>query len=157
VEVESEDLRRVEGDRSFPFPSLKVVPFHTEAFRLNDHASSARASLEFIGVATVEFKQAWRNGTTHVMFTPQEFIEKLIPLIPRPRSHVVRHHGILGPAAEDREKVVLKPGLVEYGRGTAAPGQRHTRSTRAACPCLACVLAEIALVFPRVCGGARLM
>ena len=43
------------------------------------------------------------------MFTPQELIEKLIPLIPRPRCHLVRYHGILGPAAEDRDKVVPTP------------------------------------------------
>ena len=40
------------------------------------------------------------------MFTPHELIEKLIRLIPRPRCHLVRYHGILGPAAKDRAKVV---------------------------------------------------
>ena len=54
------------------------------------------------------------------MFTPHELIEKLIPLIPRPRSHLVRYHGILGPAAKDREKVVLQPVPAELGR--PAPG-----------------------------------
>ena len=43
------------------------------------------------------------------MFTPHELIEKLIPLIPRPRCHLVRYHGILGPAAKDRDKVVPTP------------------------------------------------
>jgi len=43
------------------------------------------------------------------VFTPQELIEKLIPLIPRPRCHLVRYHGILGPAAKDRDKVVPTP------------------------------------------------
>jgi hypothetical protein len=51
-----------------------------------------------------------------VVFTPHELIEKLIPLIPRPRSHLVRFHGILGPAAKDREKVVPALVPVEYGR-----------------------------------------
>ena len=55
------------------------------------------------------FKQAWRDGTTHIVFTPHELIEKLIPLIPRPRCHLVRYHGILGPAAKDRAKVVPTP------------------------------------------------
>jgi hypothetical protein len=68
----------------------------------------------------LKLKQAWRDGTTHVVFTPHELIEKLIPLIPRPRSHLVRYHGILGPAAEDRQKVVPKSGPVEYGRVTPA-------------------------------------
>ena len=50
-----------------------------------------------------------RRGTTHIVFTPHELIEKLIPLIPRPRCHLVRYHGILGPAAKDRAKVVPTP------------------------------------------------
>jgi hypothetical protein len=61
------------------------------------------------GRLALRFKQAWRDGTTHIVFTPHELIEKLIPLIPRPRSHLVRYHGILGPAAKDRAKVVPTP------------------------------------------------
>jgi len=48
-------------------------------------------------------------GPTHILFTPHELIEKLIALIPRPRCHLVRYHGILGPAAKDRAKVVPTP------------------------------------------------
>jgi hypothetical protein len=61
------------------------------------------------GRLALRFKQAWRDGTTHIVFTPHELIEKLIPLIPRPRCHLVRYHGILGPAAKDRHKVVPTP------------------------------------------------
>jgi hypothetical protein len=61
------------------------------------------------GRLALRFKQAWRDGTSHIVFTPHELIEKLIPLIPRPRCHLVRHHGILGPAAKDRAKVVPTP------------------------------------------------
>jgi hypothetical protein len=57
--------------------------------------------------------------------TPYELIEKLIPLIPRPRSHLVRFHGILGPAAKDREKVVPSLGRVEFGRPAAPDGPRE--------------------------------
>ena len=58
------------------------------------------------GRIAFRLKNAWRDNTTHVVFTPHELIEKLIPLIPRPRSHLVRYHGILGPAAKDRSKIV---------------------------------------------------
>ena len=61
------------------------------------------------GRLALRFKQVWRDGTTHIVFTPHELIEKLIPLIPRPRCHLVRYHGILGPAAKDRAKVVPTP------------------------------------------------
>ena len=61
------------------------------------------------GRLALRFKQAWRDGTTHILFTPHELIEKLIALIPRPRCHLVRYHGILGSAAMDRSKVVPTP------------------------------------------------
>jgi len=77
------------------------------------------------GRLALQFKQAWRDGTTHVVFTPHELIEKLIPLIPRPRAHLVRYHGILGPAAEDRDKVVPRSARPEYGRTTEPAGPRE--------------------------------
>jgi hypothetical protein len=58
------------------------------------------------GRISLRLKNVWRDNTTHVVLTPHELIEKLIPLIPRPRSHLVRYHGILGPAAKDRGKIV---------------------------------------------------
>ena len=33
----------------------------------------------------------------------------------RPRAHVIRYHGILGPAAKDRAQVVPRPGPVRLG------------------------------------------
>jgi hypothetical protein len=73
------------------------------------------------GRLALQFKQPWKDGTTHVVFTAQELIEKLIPLIPRPRSHVIRYHGILGPAAKDRHKIVSGSGPVQYGREIGQP------------------------------------
>jgi hypothetical protein len=51
-------------------------------------------------------KKAWRDGTTHVAFTPQEFMEKLAALVPRPRANLVRYHGVFAPAAGDRRRIV---------------------------------------------------
>ena len=77
------------------------------------------------GRLMLRFKQAWRDGTTHAVFTPHELIEKLIPLIPRPRSHVVRYHGILGAAAKDRDKVVPVAGPMEFGRLSPVANERE--------------------------------
>jgi hypothetical protein len=38
------------------------------------------------GRLALRFKQPCRDGTSHILFTPNELIEKLIPLIPRPRT-----------------------------------------------------------------------
>jgi hypothetical protein len=49
------------------------------------------------GQLRYRFKTPWRNGTTHAVFEPLEFIEKLCALVPTPRAHTVRYHGLLGP------------------------------------------------------------
>ena len=38
--------------------------------------------------AKLQLKTPWSDGTTHLLFTPGEFIEKLSALIPPPRSHL---------------------------------------------------------------------
>jgi hypothetical protein len=82
------------------------------------------------GRLALRFKQQWRDGTSHVVFTPHELIEKLILLIPRPRSHVLRYHGILGPAAKDRDKVVPRAGPVEFGRPSPVANEREIDPSR---------------------------
>src|SRR5208282_3589793 len=52
------------------------------------------------------FKKEWSDGTQAVLFTPQEFIEKLVALIPPPRIHLTRFHGVLGPNHRLRRQVV---------------------------------------------------
>jgi hypothetical protein len=44
-------------------------------------------------------KRPWRNGTTAVIFEPQDLLAKLAALVPAPRVHLVRFHGILGPGS----------------------------------------------------------
>ncbi|MCG5055987.1 MAG: transposase [Myxococcales bacterium] len=58
------------------------------------------------GRVAVRLKRPWRDGTTHVAFTPEEFIEKLVALVPRPRAQLVRYHGVFAPAAADRARIV---------------------------------------------------
>ncbi len=51
-------------------------------------------------------KRPWRNGTTAVIFEPQDLLAKLAALVPAPRVHLVRFHGILGPAAAWRPLII---------------------------------------------------
>jgi hypothetical protein len=64
-------------------------------------------------------KHRWRDGTTHVVFEPGELVEKLAALVPPPRFHLVRYHGVLGPCASQRSRVV--PGRELPGEATEAP------------------------------------
>jgi len=58
------------------------------------------------GDVLLQLKSEWSDGTRAMIFSPMEFIEKLIAIIPNPRIHQVRFHGILAPSATDRQKIV---------------------------------------------------
>jgi hypothetical protein len=46
------------------------------------------------------------GGTTHLILSPHELLEKLAALVPPPRINLVRYHGVLAPHAKDRDKIV---------------------------------------------------
>jgi hypothetical protein len=71
-----------------------------------------------------QLKKRWRDGTTHVVFESVEFIAKLAALIPAPRVHLVRYHGVLAPGAPGRARIMPPPDDAEE---TATPcAQKHT-------------------------------
>ena len=53
------------------------------------------------GKILYKLKRRFRDGSTHVVFTPHTLIERLCALIPRPRKKLVNYYGIFGtrPAA----------------------------------------------------------
>ena len=76
------------------------------------------------GRLTVRLKTCWRDGTTHVLMERSELIDRLVPLIPPPRAHPVRYHGILAPCASLRSRVVPAG---EVGRALCLPAARAWR------------------------------
>lgn len=54
----------------------------------------------------LRLKTPWRDGTTHILMERRELIERLVPLIPPPRAHQTRYHGILAPCASQRDRIV---------------------------------------------------
>ena len=61
------------------------------------------------GQLLVKLKTRWSDGTTHLMLSPMEFIEKLASLVPPPRYNQLRYHGVLAPNAKMRKDVVPRP------------------------------------------------
>jgi hypothetical protein len=61
------------------------------------------------GRLVYEFKRAWRDGTSRVVFEPLEFIEKLVALVPKPRANLTRYSGVIAPAAKWRPAVIPAP------------------------------------------------
>ena len=57
-------------------------------------------------VLSFKLKTPWSDGTTSILLSPQELIEKLAALVPLPRQNIVRYHGILAPHAKSRDKIV---------------------------------------------------
>ena len=74
----------------------------------------------------------WRDGTTQVVFEPQELVEKLTALVPPPRFHRVRYHGIRGPRASERDRVV--PGAGTAGEPDRSPPGNPSRASLAETP-----------------------
>jgi hypothetical protein len=68
-----------------------------------------RLKLSDCGQVVYELKTPYRDGTTHVVMSPLEWMHRLAALIPRPRLHLVRYHGILAPNAKWRAQVVPRP------------------------------------------------
>ncbi|HEY4183918.1 MAG TPA: transposase [Polyangia bacterium] len=54
----------------------------------------------------LRLKRPWRDGTTALMFTPHELIERLVAQVPRRRAHLTRYHGVLAPAFAARAQIV---------------------------------------------------
>src|SRR5207249_450079 len=51
------------------------------------------------GQVVLQLKSPYKDGTTHIVMEPLEFMERLAALVPRPRLHLIRFHGVLAPNA----------------------------------------------------------
>jgi len=57
------------------------------------------------GRVRYELKTPWRNGTTHVIFEPLDFMARLVALVPKPRVNLTRFHGVFAPNSKFRSQV----------------------------------------------------
>ena len=53
-------------------------------------ADKKRLSLTNHGKVRYELKTPYRDGTTHVIFEPVDFIAKLVALVPKPKVNLTR-------------------------------------------------------------------
>jgi len=51
-------------------------------------------------------KTPYRDGTTHIVMSPLEFMQRLAALIPRPRLNLIRFYGVLAPNAKLRAEII---------------------------------------------------
>ena len=75
--------------------------------------SEKRLSLTPNGNIRYQLKTPYRDGTTHVIFEPLDFIARLVALVPKPRVNLTRFHGVFAPNSHYR--AVVTP--AKRGRG----------------------------------------
>lgn len=68
--------------------------------------ATERLTLTSDGNVVYRLRRSWRDGTTHLVFTPRQLIQRLIALVPPPRFNLTRFHGVLAPASKLRAAVV---------------------------------------------------
>jgi hypothetical protein len=95
--------------------------------------SEKRLSLTPNGNIRYQLKTPYRDGTTHVIFEPLDFIARLAALVPKPRVNLTRFHGVFAPNSKYRARVTP----ARRGRGgrharTADPEERTPAEHRAA-------------------------
>ena len=87
--------------------------------------ADGRLSLTTEGQVGYTLKTPYRDGTTHVVFEPLDFMARLASLVPKPRVHLTRYHGVFAPHSLRRAEVT------PAGRGKPAapdlrtPAERH--------------------------------
>lgn len=83
--------------------------------------SDERVQLNAAGQVELKLKTPWRDGTTHLVMSPLEFMQRLAALVPRPRLHLIRFHGVLAPNAKLRSRVVPQGPPTQAPAATEAP------------------------------------
>jgi hypothetical protein len=66
--------------------------------------SDERVQLNAAGQVELKLKTPWRGGTTHLVMSPLEFMQRLAALVPRPRLHLIRFHGVLARPLRPRRR-----------------------------------------------------
>ena len=97
--------------------------------------SEKRLCLTSNGNIRYQLKTPYRDGTTHVIFEPLDFIARLAALVPKPRVNLTRFHGVFAPNSQHRAIITpAKRGKgskakVSHSDEAAAPAERHAAMT----------------------------
>lgn len=69
-----------------------------------------RLTIDVGGQVDYRFKQPFRDGATHVLFSSEDFIARLATLVPKPGCNLTHYHGVFAPISEFRRHVVPDSG-----------------------------------------------
>ncbi len=116
--------------------------------------ANERLTCNRAGQVVLQLKSPYRDGTTHIVMSPLEFLQRLAALVPRPRLHLIRFHGVLAPHAKLRAQIVPSAPV-----NVPEPCDHHAQAAPASTPARmswACLLKRVFDIdieqCPR-CGG----
>jgi hypothetical protein len=87
--------------------------------------ANERLTLNRAGQVVLTLKTPYRDGTTHIVMESLEFMQRLAALVPRPRLHLIRFHGVLAPNAKLRP-AIIPSASTDANANAAAPDQSET-------------------------------
>ena len=103
---------------------------------LKDPATGVRTAPLCFASQRLSFalKTPWSDGTRPLLLSPMELLEKLAALVPPPRFHLLRYHGVLAPRARDRDRIVpaqpgAEPAATDGDASAASCGHRRRWAT----------------------------
>jgi hypothetical protein len=81
------------------------------------------------GLVRYTMKKPWRDGTLCLVFDPEDLLARLCAMVPPPRWHLIRFHGVLSAHASLRSEVIAARGrgscrLADRSHRGAQPGPR---------------------------------
>jgi len=92
-------LQAAPGHRPRPSPVTNSPP---DCLCPGSALAQERVRRDAAGQAARKLKTPWRDGTTHLVMSPMEFMQRLAALVPRPRLHLIRLHRVPAPTAKGR-------------------------------------------------------
>jgi hypothetical protein len=93
--------------------------------------SDERVQVNAAAQVELKFTTPWREGATHLVMSPLEFMQRLAALVPRPRLHLIRFHGVLAPNARLRARVVPHgPEVFEQAAEAAVASECETETVQ---------------------------
>ena len=119
--------------------------------------SEKRLSLTPNGNIRYQLKTPYRDGTTHVIFEPLDFIARLAALVPKPRVNLTRFHGVFAPNSKHRALVTpAKRGKGNKPEAVDEPQERTPAERRASMTWAQRLkrVFNIDIETCRACGGA---
>ncbi len=81
---------------------------HLCRYILRGALAKERISYESNGMVRLKLKTPYADGTTHLQFTPDQFIKRIIALIPPPRQNLIRYIGVFGARHKKRSIITAK-------------------------------------------------